>query len=296
MASLATVSTALWAAQPLLEGALAYSLWRRKLHRDFPVFFAYLLAQIAMFCILFPIVTWASNAFFNRYWYYIDWGTTAIGIGLGLKVLHEIAMDVFRPFPTLKDLGTVLFRWAALVMLLVGVVVAASTTSDMPILEQAVIAVQRCVRLAQMGLVLFLLMFASYFRIHWRHRSFGLALGFGFVATTELVIEAMQLNGNGYVSQGVASVVVTTSYVLSLFIWLTYSWVQSPAVLTESARLKTQRWDRSLNEIQHPEAAESLIPMFEGMVERALARSAVAPRAEHGLEEPALVRGTAVGQ
>ena len=292
MASLVTVSNVLWAAQPLLEGAVAYSLWRRKLHKEFPFFFVYLLAQIAMFCVLFPIEKWASDAFFQRYWYYLDWGTTAIGIGLGLKVLHEISMDVFRPFHTLKDLGTVLFRWAALVMLLVGVIVAASTTTEIPILEQSVIAVQRCVRLAQMGLVLFLLMFASYFRIHWRHRSFGWALGFGFVATTELVIEALLLNGKGYVSQGVASLVITASYVLSLLIWFTYSWLKSPVVLAEAARLKTQRWHRGLSEIQHPQHAESLIPMFEDMVERALARSTVAPPAEG----PALVQRAVSGQ
>ena len=297
MASLAMVSSALWAAQPLLEGAVVYSLWRRKLHKDFPFFFRYLLAQIAMFCVLFPIDRWASDAFFFRYWYYLDTGATAIGIALGIKVLHEISMDVFRPFDTLQDLGTVLFRWAALVMLLVGVVVAASTTSDMPILEQSVTAVHRCVRLAQMGLVLFLMLFSSYFRIHWRHRSFGLALGFGFVATTELVIEAMLLNGKGLLSHSVASAVLTLSYLMSLFIWLAYSWIKSPTLMTEPARLKTQRWDRGLTEIQHPVAAESLIPMFEGMVERALARSTPMPPAkDSSLEGQALAQGTAVGQ
>ena len=294
MASLESISNAIWVAQPLLEGAVACSLWRRKLHKEFPYFFAYLLAQITMFCVLYPIERWSSEVFYHRYWYYLDWGTTAIGIGLGLKVLHEISMDVFRPFHTLKDLGTVLFRWAALVMLLVGVIVAASTTPEMPVFEQSVMAVQRCVRLAQMGLVLFLLMFAAYLRINWRHRSFGWALGFGFVATTELVIEALLLNGKGYVSQGAAAVVITTSYMLSLLIWLTYSWIESPVAVAESARLKTQRWHRGLVEIQHPEPVDSLIPMFEGMVERALARS-TAPVATPA-ESPSLVQRAASGQ
>ena len=45
---------------------------------------------------------------------------------------------------------------------------------------------------AQMGMVLFLISFASHLGIRWKHRSFGLALGFGFFATTELVLYAIR--------------------------------------------------------------------------------------------------------
>jgi hypothetical protein len=38
-------------------------------------------------------------------------------------------------------------------------------------------------------------------------------------------------------------------------------------------RLQTQRWEQSLADLQNPEASDSLIPMFEGMVERALLRN-----------------------
>ena len=42
-------------------------------------------------------------------------------------IIYEIFLDVFRPYHTLKDLGSVLFKWAALVMSLVAFVVAASS-------------------------------------------------------------------------------------------------------------------------------------------------------------------------
>src|SRR6266700_3768806 len=180
MASFLTITNVLWAAQPVLEGAVAFSLWRRKLHKEFPFFMAYLLAQMALVIVLFPVYNFASDRFFYRYWCYLNWLASIVGFSLGFKVLHEIFMDVFRPYHAMKDLGTVLFRWGALVMLLVGVVVAASAKADtLPVMEQAVVAVQRCVRLAQMGLVLFLLSLASHLGIRWRHRSFGWAVGFG---------------------------------------------------------------------------------------------------------------------
>ena len=293
MASLLTVSNALWAVHPILEGAVAFSLWRRKLHKEFPFFFAYLLTQIIMFCVLFPIYNWSSDTFWGNYWFYLDWGTTAVGIALLFKVLHEISMDVFRPFPTLKDLGTVLFRWAALVMLLVGVVVAASASSNILGIQQALDAVQRCLFLAQTGLVLFLLMFAWHLRLHWRHRSFGLAVGFGLVAATQLVMGALVSNKSAHVTDHAAAVVISSCYDLSLLVWFGYCWINIPvAMMAESTRIKTQRWDRGLTEIQHPESSESLIPMFESMVERALARSTL----RVSTEDPALVeRGVARG-
>jgi len=37
--------------------------------------------------------------------------------------------------------------------------------------------------------------------------------------------------------------------------------------------LQTQRWEQSLADLQPPLPTDSLIPMFEGMVERAFSRS-----------------------
>jgi hypothetical protein len=277
MASYLTMSNVLWVSQPVLGVAVAVSLWRKKLHQAFPYFMAYLVAQVATVAVLFPVYNFASDHFYHRYWYALNWAASVVGLSLGFKVLHEIFMDVFRPYHAMKDLGTVLFRWGALVMLLVGVVVAASAKTDtLPVMEQAVVAVQRCVRLAQMGLVLFLLSLASHLGIRWRHRSFGWAVGFGFFATAELLIYAVLQNGRGYVSQGAATLANMMAYNLSVMIWFAYCWISSPATVSESSRLKTHRWDRSLGEIQNPEPAESLIPMFEDMVERALARSSPA--------------------
>ena len=114
----------LWCAQPTLQSVVAAILWRRKLHKQFPVFFLYLVAQVANFAIIFPLwLTRAGTAYFWLFW--LGEAVTAV---LGFKVIHEIFLDVFRPYHTLKDLGTLLFKWAGVVMLLVSVVVAFSSS------------------------------------------------------------------------------------------------------------------------------------------------------------------------
>jgi cytochrome c biogenesis protein CcdA len=240
----------------------------RRLHRAFPVFFAYVLAQIATFVLIFPIYRSESvGAFFYAYW-----GTTAVSIFLGFRVLHEVFLDVFRPYHTLRDLGSVLFKWAGLVMLLVAGVVAASTpASDDPIL-QGIMTLQRSMRVVQVGLVIFLLVFSRYLGITWRQKSFGIALGFGWFASVELVLGALIVShlGPGNHTRGLINM---AAYNMAVLVWLGYAMMKSPAREDATHTLRTQRWEQSLSDIQHPRPAESLIPMFESMVDRALSRT-----------------------
>ncbi len=292
MASIFTMSNVLWATQPLLEGAVVYSLWRRKMYKDFPFFTAFLIFQMVSVFVLFPAYNFASDHFFYHYWFYFNWTASFVEFSLGFKVLHEICIDIFSPYRALKDLGTVLFRWGVLVMLLVGVVVAASAKTDLPMLAQVGIAMQRCVRVSQLGLVLFLLSFSSHLGMRWKHRSFGLALGFGFISATELFVFALRYSNRGFISRNAADVATLMAFDISVMIWFAYCWmVQSPAAVPESTRLKTQRWDRSFGEMQNPQTTDSLIPMFEGMVDRALARSPGLPK-----EPSALAEGNAAGR
>src|SRR5450755_3157283 len=174
---------ALWMAHPILQTAILGVMLRRGLHRKFPIFFSYIAAQILMFALIFPFYLG------HNYWvfFYLLWINDAVSVALGFKVIHEVFLDVFRPFHTLRDLGTVLFKWAGLVMLLVaGVVSISSNSTEMLPWMQAVITTQRCLRIIQCGMVLFLLFFARYLGVSRRQHSFGIALGFGGFAMVEL--------------------------------------------------------------------------------------------------------------
>jgi hypothetical protein len=59
--------------------------------------------------------------------------------------------------------------------------------------------------------------------------------------------------------------------------------------------LMSQRWDLGLSEARHPVGSDSLIPMFESMVDRAFSR---APREPEGgeIEDKHLVRKMSVSE
>src|SRR5579862_3363391 len=258
----------LWIAHPVIEIAICILMIRGRLLRPFKFFFGYIVTQLLTFAVVFPAYVWRSyGAAFDLYWV-----CNAISVTFGFLVIHEVFVDVFRLFHTLRDLGTVLFKWAGLVMLLVAGVVSVSTnSSEMSPWMQAIVTSQRCVRIIQVGMVLFLLFFAHYVGVSRKQLSFGIALGFGSFAMMELIVVCIFV-GN-HLSGPAISLLNMSAYNSSLLLWLGYVYVKRPARDASYTLLQPQRWEQSLSDIHHPVPAESLIPMFEGMVDRALSRT-----------------------
>src|ERR1700751_4893900 len=274
---------ALWFAHPTLQAFLVgIMLWRR-LHRTFPIFFAYVVFQILVFAITFPL----HSPRFYAIFFYLYWATTAVSVVLGFRVIHEVFLDVFRPYHTLRDLGSVLFKWAGLVMLMVAAVVAASTAAgtEHP-LQTGIITLQSSVRVVQCGLILFLLVFSRYLGTNWRQKSFGIALGFGAFASVELALVAINAASDNVFNQVLTNFVNMAAYDLTILVWIGYMLTNSPAREPATHMLRPQRWEDGLSAIQHPQSADSLILMFESMVDRALSRTtADAMQTQTNLEE-----------
>src|SRR5438046_9601757 len=94
------VQLALWIAHPLLQLSVAAVMFYRKSHKVFPVFFTYLISQILMFSMLFPIyVSEYSEIFFYDYW-----SCVAISLAIDFKVIYAIFLELFRLFHKLNAL------------------------------------------------------------------------------------------------------------------------------------------------------------------------------------------------
>lgn len=279
----------LWIAHPVLQCIVAAIMLRRKLSRIMPIFFAYIVSQIVIFAFLFPTQLLGSM----KSYFYLYWATSAVSAVLGFLVIREIFRDVFRPFPALRDLGSIMFRWAGIVMAVVGLILLAAGSSDSQRVVQVVLAVERGVRAMQCGLILFLLLFSTYLGLSWKNHSFGLALGFGGFAVVEMALMVYR-SRVGYTGDIGISLINMVAYNMSIAVWMFYLVRDNPARRRTEALLKPVRWNESLVDALHPVTRESFLPMFEGIVDRALSRSvAVAeekPVAEEPVNEPAPVR------
>jgi hypothetical protein len=288
------MSTFLWCIQPAFEAAVAVVFWRRKLYKLFPVFFTFVLVQMVIFAVTYPLYHDSTY----KWYFWIYWCGEALNAVLGFKVIHEIFLDVFRPYHALKDLGTPVFKWAGVVMLLVSVVVAASNAFGQDPIIHAVTTLERSVRLVQFGLILFLILFSRFLGVSRRQLSFGIALGFGIFAGAQLMLLAM--NAGGLVGRGNFNLIDMFAQNVSILVWLGYS--LAPAVARQASLnpLQTQRWEQGLADLQQTAPNDSLIPMFEGMVERAFSRSSSLDLSEEEFPfprpaEPRRVKSAAVG-
>lgn len=274
----------LWIAHPVLQCIVAGIMLRRKLSRIMPMFFAYIISQIVIFAFLFPTQLMGSMESWS--YFYLYWATTAVSAVLGFMVIREIFRDVFRPFPALRDLGSVIFRWAGIVMVVVGLVLMAAGSSESQRIMQVVLAVERGVRVMQCGLILFLLLFSTYLGLSWKNHSFGLALGFGGFAAVEMALMVYRSHA-GFTGDVGISLVNMVAYNMSIAVWMFYLVRENPARRRTEALLKPVRWNESLVDALHPVTREAFLPMFEGIVDRALSRSVAVAEETAVAEEPA---------
>jgi hypothetical protein len=256
---------ALWVLQPVLLLAITTVMFHRRQHKEFPVFFTFAVFQIFIFAVEFPIYEMANY----RIYFCVFWFTTAINLILEFKIIHEVFLDVFRPYHALKDLGTALFKWAALVMVLVsGVFITTNPILGDPV-GRNILVLQRCIEVIQCGMVLFLLAFCKPLGVSWHRRSFGIALGFGISAGAELICYGLFFGG--HVSNNALSTATMAACNLGFGLWLYYAC--SRTAHAGVPILVPQRWDNALMDIHPQDDSESLIPMFEHMVDRAFSRT-----------------------
>src|ERR1035437_7801940 len=150
MLHLRLIDYVLWCAGTLMQLGVLVAMYRRGLHRDYPYFFNYTVLQVVSEPTLFVIQRYSYNMY---YWGY--WTSIALSALVSFAVLQEIFHDAFRPYEALRDLSVILFRWSALVVLLVGVMwaITAAHTSQADSITNGIVLVQKSVRLMQCGLV-----------------------------------------------------------------------------------------------------------------------------------------------
>jgi hypothetical protein len=120
----------------------------RKLRAEFPVFFRY-----SAICIATYILSLVPFVFFCPQFFYIYWVFTGITMVFEFWVLYELLVNALKPYSALIDLGKMLFRWAAVFLVMAALLTAFATAgSGNNKMIAAMELLQRTVRLMQCGL------------------------------------------------------------------------------------------------------------------------------------------------
>jgi len=263
--------SALWFTAQAFQLAVLVCMYRRKIQNHYPAFFYYIVLQV----VSDPFLTLARDRWDYLY-YYGYWVTICLSVALSFFVLQEVFHDAFRPFEALRDLSTILFRWAALVLLLVAGM-SAITASNAPtqpgggdLITSSILMVDRNVRVMLCGLVFFLLMFSEYLGISRRHVLFGVAVGFGFFSAIHMLV-ATALSHSPALHRATLASINSGAYVIACMIWLAYVAYPKTLLAGETAsEARPKDWNEALEEARAKIPAESLLDTMDKTVAQLL--------------------------
>src|ERR1700730_1238881 len=185
----------LWLAPHILQMVLALLIWRRQLHRLFPVFLAYIIFEAIEEFTLYAmdVLPWVrAETFWQAFWI----GLIIEGV-IRFALIGELFRHLLRPWPVVANLGNRLISGTGVVLVFLATLGAAYAPIDNPqysFISRAHI-LEQTLYIVQCGLVLFLFLFAAYFRVAWNNRTFGIALGLGILSCEHLAAWAVTASG-----------------------------------------------------------------------------------------------------
>jgi hypothetical protein len=251
--------TILYTAEPLLMVVALAALLRSREHRRFPAFYAYIALRLGSLVCLYLLLqlhrlTGISEEMAFQSYYYAYWLSYVAGAAAVFFVIQELFRSSMEPFPGLKWLGTVSFRWVACISF-----VAASAALLTPggrgenfglaLISQAM----RGESIFLLSLLLFLMLAAGKLGLSYRSRVFGISFGFGIMAASDLVVSAVFLHRGHSMLTSTSSMVTTVASMTTLVLWsgffLRSEPARRPAILDPSSPLA--RWN---------EIASTLVP------------------------------------
>ncbi|MGO8795254.1 MAG: hypothetical protein ACLQLC_10560 [Candidatus Sulfotelmatobacter sp.] len=185
----------LWVAPNVLLLALAILLWRRGLQKLYPAFLLFAFGMAIEQLIVYAADVIPSVGPFT-FWY-VFWVGLLIEALLKFTVIGEIFGHVFGIYPSLAKLGKLLISAVGVLLVLGAAVAAAYTPKDNTYwIVSGAHVLEQTIYLIECGLILFLFVFAAYFRLNWSRLAFGIALGLGISACVHMATWASMANGN----------------------------------------------------------------------------------------------------
>jgi hypothetical protein len=262
-----------WFLGPSLEAVLLAVMVRHRMRTTFPRFFAYILFQVVKSIILFVVYHYNHNNYFDAYW-----TGNALSVLISVAVLDEIWRCLFQGYEGIQGLGSILFRWACALMLLIAIVGALTyQQGGADRIVAAVLAFDRSMRLMQCGLFFLVLLLCRFFKNFWRDHIFGIALGFGIFAVVELaLVTSLTRFGDGHIAS--VSLIKSVAYDAVVLLWVGYLRQPSPVQLRTYGVHELSTWNTALLTEPSVDTREPFLTMVEQAVERVLSRTSPWPK------------------
>jgi hypothetical protein len=244
----------LWIAPNLLLLFLSALMWRRKLHKEFPIFLIFAVAVAIEQLVVYAadVIPAVGAATFWR----VFWAGLLVEALVKFALIGEIFGLVFGQYDSLASLGKKAIRGVGFVLVLMATIAAAYAPIDNPMFSYISRAhlLDQTIYVIECGLLLFIFLFAAYFKVSWNNASFGLAFGLGISACVHLATWAVMANGGMMNQRHLLDFVNMATYHICVLIWFYYLLVPHKIATTSAVSLPENNlaiWNQELERLLH---------------------------------------------
>jgi hypothetical protein len=278
--------SAMSAAELVLWAALAILFWSRGLHRRFPAMGYYL----ALRAISTPLLTlvlyaetkpWAKDIHAGQIYYFGFFATYLASTVLLFFICIEVFRSALAAFPGIAKLAIVIFRWAAVVSVIVSLTSISYAHRGLELIADICYGLMHSVSVLELCLLAFLCLSMNALRLTVRDLSFGIALGFGMICSADFILSSLMSHATSLTDP--LQIVYEALILVTLATWMVYSIIPEPArrPVLMPASSTIHRWNEIASALGHTGtqvAAQQPANSFflsdvERVVEKVLARN-----------------------
>lgn len=189
-----------------------------------------------------------TMAYIDVYWTAYIGGAIAIFFSVQ-EVFHEL----MSPVSGLRRLGIIAFRWVSVAAVLISLGAALPLRENTDLFTFIGTQLMKCVSIMELCLLAFLALAVHSLGRSFRSVIFGIGLGFGLEAASQLIASALLAKHPGLYSIG--NLVIETVTLSTFAIWTTYFFLPEPAVERNVATLPASsplmRWNEIATALGH---------------------------------------------
>ena len=235
---------------PFLCLTAVIALFRSKELKSYGFLAALLIARILFFAAGLLTLSLSGSLFSLKtgyvYYFYIYWTAFAVESILMLVVICSMYRLAMAPLKGLHTLGMLVFRWVAAISVLVSL---ASAFAPHITKTNFIIGFVSQMQRSQSILILCLLLFVCFairpMGLSYRSRIFGVSLGLGVMATTDM-IQSAWIKDTASSMYGAFSVISGAAICLTLLTWTVYFALPEPKrrIITLPTTSPFLRWNQ----------------------------------------------------
>lgn len=270
----------------LLSAVLGFMFWRKGLQRRFPSMGAYLALRVVSSPVLSLLLM--GQLFLSAQlcpacklaYFLVYWTVYILSAGLLFFICMEVFRSALSSLPGLMKFGIVIFRWAAVVSLVVTFSSVSFWHRGLVSVPDIATGLMRSVSLLELCLLAFLCLSMNALRLSVRDMAFGIALGFGLMSANDFVVVSL-ITGNAGLTAPL-QFVYQSVVLFGLGTWVAYAalpeMARRPVVMPVNSTI--YRWNEIASALGHPGTQVAVQPSngffltdVEKVVEKVLNRS-----------------------